>query len=176
MKRTNAGGVLPFALLLVICLAPGVLGQSPAYPGDSVTYQNSGPQQVDQTLPDGFTMSRRDSGQDKVWLVFNSGSVAWSNRFLARTDPPDVGFRSARWTPTPDTSAGGECRMTVKVKPAKQPGHYRNRFKMVQLYLNGRMVTKDQFKKLKAADLARITEVQMFPSLKSGVWIDGNVN
>lgn len=165
------------AILWAILLPSLALAQ--LYPGDDVAYDAN---TIDQTLPDGFHVSMGSPKFTKKWLVYNSGSVAWKDRFLIRQGSTIQGFGSARYTPIPDTAPGRPqplgrpCIISVGLT-ANTPGHYRCVFKMGELYRGGKRLTHAEFNRLsKQGALNNVTERLCFPNKPQGVYIDGNID
>ena len=72
---------------------------------------------VSEEPPDGSTIPC-GARFTKTWTIRNSGSVPWFGRRLRRIGPTTGPWTltSARFTPIPDTTPGGEVTLSVEIK------------------------------------------------------------
>lgn len=89
---------------------------------------------ADVTIPDG-TPVPTNTNFTKVWRLKNSGSVPWTNRFLARvTEFSDLICHSEKMVPIKNTMPGEEVDIAVEFTSINLPGSCRTDWKMVDEY------------------------------------------
>ncbi|MEU1689010.1 NBR1-Ig-like domain-containing protein [Micromonospora sp. NPDC005707] len=95
-------------------------------PGDSSKFV------ADVTIPDG-TRVKVNARFEKVWALKNVGSVAWHNRFLARTNPTadDDDCQTPDRVAIGDTPPGEQVMISVVVTAPNRPGKCWVSWKMV---------------------------------------------
>lgn len=108
--------------------------------GDEATFVR------DDTIPDGSILAPGEAFT-KTWTIRNTGTVAWTGRYLARVGVGDgISLpKSPPRIPIPDTPPGREVTLSVPMTAHTQPGQARVHFKQTDesgnLYFPGPQYT-----------------------------------
>ncbi|ROO90401.1 Ig-like domain-containing protein [Actinocorallia herbida] len=132
-SRLQAGGLIAAgalgALVAVAAFAfPGGDGDAP--PQKTAMQVDDSVFEGDITVPDG-TRVQPGAWFEKVWRLRNTGTVAWSARFLMRVN--DAACESPERVEIPHTAPGQSVDIRVLVQASEEPGTCRIYWKMVDL-------------------------------------------
>jgi hypothetical protein len=99
---------------------------SPVHEGDRSTFVS------DITLSDGEKVATNQRFT-KIWLIRNTGTVTWKNRYIQRQGPTEGPGRisSPLRVRVPYTLPGSDCRIAVRLKSPPLPGSCYAEWKMV---------------------------------------------
>lgn len=115
-------------LLWLLVAAGSPLAGSPPVPpidGDATEFV------ADVTIPDGSAVAA-GSQFVKTWEIRNSGSVAWTDRYLQRMEGGDgEACRTLERVPVPPTPPGAPVRVSVTVEAPTRPATCTVHWKMV---------------------------------------------
>lgn len=114
----TVGGLIWLLIAAASPAAPPVAGDAAAFVADV-------------TVPDGTTV-RGGTSFVKTWAVRNTGTVAWTGRYLLRLPSAGGGeCRTPERVPVPVTAPGVTVQLSVTVDVASGPAHCKVYWKMV---------------------------------------------